>query len=85
MLKYLRRLQSLLSFAFAFFRSELQYPNQWWFQCEISFEIHLIKLLNYMLLPLSTVTCMAVCVCVLCEAALYRFQQFLGLAHEKNN
>lgn len=49
--------------------------------CEVSFKIHLIKLMHaflHTLFPLYSVTCMAVS-----EATPYQFQQFLGLAYGK--
>lgn len=49
--------------------------------CEVSFKIHLMKLMHtflHTLFPLYSDTCMAVS-----EAAPYQFQQFLGLAYGK--
>ena len=51
--------------------------------CEVSFEIHLIKMMHaflHTLFPLYSVICMAVSERILCEAAPCQFQQFLDLA-----
>lgn len=56
------------------------------FVCEVSFEIHLIKLMHtflHALFPLYGVICMTVSERMLCKAAPYQFQQFLNLAYGK--